>query len=94
MGESAKNSYLRQVDKSSSPYCYLRATLEYEGKGLETNALQFKHVVMRALTEVFGQIGASDTIDLLKLSSSGDAILRVPSRSVLEWACDKTASFL
>ncbi|XP_076447195.1 ribonuclease P protein subunit p14-like isoform X2 [Babylonia areolata] len=92
MGDSSKSTFLRQVDKSPAPYCYLRATLEYEGKGLETNALQFKHFVIRALTQVFGQIGASDTIDLLQLSPSGEAILRVPSRCFVR-LCGSLALF-
>lgn len=36
--------------------CFLLIPREYEGKGLEMDALQFKHVIMQALTEVFGKV--------------------------------------
>ncbi|KAK7102870.1 ribonuclease P protein subunit p14-like [Littorina saxatilis] len=83
-GDSEKHSYLRQVDKSPAPYFYIKTSLEYEGRGLETDSLQLKHVIMQSMTEVFGQVGASDTVDVLKLSASGEALLRVPSRSFVK----------
>ena len=46
---------------------FLLILREYEGRGLETDALQFKHVVMQALTEVFGQVS---TVGINTLSCS------------------------
>lgn len=79
MDDCQPGEYFRQVRKSD-PYHYMKVTLEYEDKRLEDDQLQFKHVMMQALTEVFGQIGASEMVDVLKLIKNGEALLRVPSR--------------
>ncbi|XP_025107427.1 ribonuclease P protein subunit p14-like isoform X2 [Pomacea canaliculata] len=83
MEESEPSQYLRCVRKGKAPYWYMQVTLLYESGEKETDVLQLKHIIMQALTEIFGQVGASDTIDVLKLSS-GNALLRVPTRSFVK----------
>ncbi|XP_044729826.1 ribonuclease P protein subunit p14 [Chrysoperla carnea] len=64
-----------------SNYHYLDLTLELP-KGLkrEIPAVFFKKHVMQALNALFGEVGASTTVDLLKYESIPHrAVLRVPS---------------
>lgn len=35
---------------------------EYENKGFETDILQFKHIIMQALNEIFGQVIFKETV--------------------------------
>ncbi|KAK6994550.1 ribonuclease P protein subunit p14 [Biomphalaria glabrata] len=78
--EEVKSSLL--ISDKHHPFVYLKIQLTFENGEEDVNELtpvQFKFLVMQAIKETLGEIGASTPVDILKLWDEGLAILRVPS---------------
>lgn len=71
--------------KAMSEYYYLDVSLELEQDTTEISAVYFKNHVMHSLTVLFGEVGASICVDILKYDQvSRRAILRCPSASYVK----------
>ncbi|CAG5117916.1 unnamed protein product [Candidula unifasciata] len=67
------------ISEKKQPYLYMKVSLTIDGEDVgQLTPVQYKYLIMQALKETLGQIGASYTVDLLKLSSNGVALLRLP----------------
>nr|XP_042140344.1 ribonuclease P protein subunit p14 isoform X2 [Peromyscus maniculatus bairdii] len=74
-------AYERVVYKSPSEYHYLKVCLEFQEHGVGLNAAQFKQLLVSALKDLFGEIGAALPVDVLTYEEKTlSAILRVCSR--------------
>ncbi|XP_059152659.1 ribonuclease P protein subunit p14-like [Physella acuta] len=72
-------SCLLIVDKKH-PYFYFRLQLTIDDENVnELTHTQYKYLIMQAITETLGQIGAATTVDLIRVMDSGMALVRVPS---------------
>uniref|UniRef100_A0A0B7BMY0 Ribonucleases P/MRP subunit Pop8-like domain-containing protein n=1 Tax=Arion vulgaris TaxID=1028688 RepID=A0A0B7BMY0_9EUPU len=70
------------ISDKKQPYLYLKVLLTIENEDAsQLSPVQYKFLIMQALKETLGQVGASTTVDLLKLSSDAVALLRLPSRN-------------
>lgn len=68
-----------------SEYYYVDVSLELEQDSTEINAVYFKNHVMQSLNILFGEVGASISVDILKYDQvSRRAILRCPSASYVK----------
>ncbi|KAI1890367.1 hypothetical protein AGOR_G00153000 [Albula goreensis] len=71
-------SYERLVFKNASVYHYMKIHLILDNKVVKLNAAQFKQLIVNALKELYGEIGAAFPFDVLKYEESTlTAILRV-----------------
>ncbi|XP_075690057.1 ribonuclease P protein subunit p14 [Rhinoderma darwinii] len=89
MKESAKPakpaSYERIVLKNFSEYHYLKIQLVFEDKSVKLSAAQFKSLILSALKDLHGEVGASFPLDLLKYNGKTlFAILRIKSSGLVK----------
>ncbi|GFO38427.1 ribonuclease p protein subunit p14 [Plakobranchus ocellatus] len=75
------------AEKTQS-YVYLKTSLTIEDENSsELNGNQYKFLILQAMKETLGQVGAATPVDLLKVFGDGTCIIRVPSRSTEKiWA--------
>ncbi|XP_019360419.1 PREDICTED: ribonuclease P protein subunit p14 [Gavialis gangeticus] len=70
----------RLVLKSAAEHHYLRVSLEFPDGGARLNAAHFKQLVVSALKELHGEVGAALPVDVLTYDEKTlSAILRVSS---------------
>ncbi|XP_031561534.1 ribonuclease P protein subunit p14-like [Actinia tenebrosa] len=79
----------RVTFKQKAEYFYLKVLLEFErcdGVNVpEIDMLLYKRLLIQALEELHGQVGAALTVDVLKYNSSTlQAILRVPESGLVK----------
>ncbi|XP_051028894.1 ribonuclease P protein subunit p14 [Acomys russatus] len=78
-------SYERVVYKSPSEYHYMKVRLEFQEQGVELNAAQFKQLLVSALRDLFGEVGASLPVDVLTYDEKTlSAILRICSSGLVK----------
>ncbi|XP_056380440.1 ribonuclease P protein subunit p14 [Hyla sarda] len=78
-------SYERIVLKNVSEYHYLKVQLVFQDKGVKLSAAQFKSLILSALRELHGEVGASFPLDLLKYDGKTlHAILRIKSEGLVK----------
>lgn len=76
MSESA--SYERLVFKNASVYHYMKIYLILDSDDRKFNAAHFKQIVISALRDLYGEIGAAFPFDVLKFEEDTlTAVLRV-----------------
>lgn len=64
--------------RNPSDYHYMKVCLEFEEHGIGLNAAQFKQLLVSALKELFGEVGAALPFDVLTYEEKTlSAILRV-----------------
>ncbi|XP_050169143.1 ribonuclease P protein subunit p14 [Myiozetetes cayanensis] len=75
----------RRVLRSAAPHHYLRVRLELPDGGARPNAAQFKQLVVSALRELHGEVGAALPVDVLTYEEKTlSAILRVISSGLVK----------
>ncbi|KAM4721545.1 ribonuclease P protein subunit p14 [Rhinophrynus dorsalis] len=73
-------AYERIVLKNTSQYHYLKIQLVFSDEGVRLNAAQFKQLIISALKDLHGEVGASFPLDLLRYDEKTFcAILRICS---------------
>lgn len=73
--------YKKIVSKGKPEYCYLHIRLDFENDGPEISALNFKQIVLEAVTGLFGLTGASSLLDILKYEETDrSAVIRIYHR--------------
>ncbi|XP_078399729.1 ribonuclease P protein subunit p14 isoform X1 [Cetorhinus maximus] len=80
-------AYERHVSRNTCDYHYLKVGLEFEGTrpGFRLNAAHFKHLIVSALKDLHGEIGAALPVDLLRFEEETlTAILRVKSSGLVK----------
>ncbi|XP_063796943.1 ribonuclease P protein subunit p14 [Pseudophryne corroboree] len=78
-------SYERIVLKNTSEYHYLKIQLVFQEQGVKLSAAQFKLLVISALKELHGEVGASFPLDLLKFDEKTlCAIVRICSSGLVK----------
>lgn len=78
-------TYERHVYKNASVYHYMKISLILENGNKSISAPQFKQLIISALKDLYGEIGAAFPFDLLKFDeSSRTAILRVYNRGLVK----------
>ncbi|XP_069101235.1 ribonuclease P protein subunit p14-like [Argopecten irradians] len=75
-------TYKRVVTKSPLPHCYMKLQLEFEDpsvtKLLTINATTLKHAIVTSMKSLFGELGYTENIDILRFDEeSHEAIIRV-----------------
>ncbi|KAJ9599245.1 hypothetical protein L9F63_010247 [Diploptera punctata] len=74
-------------------YYYLDVSIEIEEGKREISAVYFKNHIIQALKTLFGEVGASINVDILKYQSATKrAILRCPSDSYVKLLSSLTLS--
>uniref|UniRef100_H2S4M8 Ribonuclease P/MRP 14 subunit n=1 Tax=Takifugu rubripes TaxID=31033 RepID=H2S4M8_TAKRU len=82
--KSHESDYQRVVLKNSSPYHYMKVSLELEDESTKVSAVELKHFIITGLKSLFGEVGAALDFDVLKYSEdTRTAFLRVPSRGLV-----------
>ncbi|XP_078065678.1 ribonuclease P protein subunit p14 [Mustelus asterias] len=84
-GEDA--AYERLVSRNPCDYHYLKVGLEFEERrpGLRLNAAHFKQLIVSALKDLHGEIGAALPVDVLKFEEETlTAILRIQSSGLVK----------
>ncbi|XP_053891804.1 ribonuclease P protein subunit p14 [Malaclemys terrapin pileata] len=75
----------RLVFRNASEHHYLRVCLECQEGGIRLNAAHFKQLVISALKELHGEVGAALPVDVLTYEEKTlSAILRVPSSGLVK----------
>ncbi|RUS81770.1 hypothetical protein EGW08_010462 [Elysia chlorotica] len=70
------------VSQKVQPYVYLKISLTIEGEASgKLDGNQYKFLILQALKETLGQVGAATPVDVLKLFSDGISLVRIPSRN-------------
>ncbi|XP_007908840.1 ribonuclease P protein subunit p14 isoform X2 [Callorhinchus milii] len=78
-------SYERRVYKNLSDYQYMKVRLEFDETSVQLNAVQFKHLIVAALRDLHGEIGAALPVDVLTFEEEIlSAILRVQNRGLVK----------
>ncbi|XP_018417954.1 PREDICTED: ribonuclease P protein subunit p14 [Nanorana parkeri] len=73
-------SHERTVLKNASEYHYLKIQLVFQHEGVKLTAAQYKSLIVSAVKELHGEVGASCPLDLLKYEEKTlSAILRIRS---------------
>lgn len=85
-GKSAEPaSYQRIVLKNFSEYHYLKVQLVFQDKVARLSAAVFKSLILSALKDLHGEVGASFPLDLLKYDGKTQcAILRIKSSGLVK----------
>ncbi|XP_002713450.3 ribonuclease P protein subunit p14 [Oryctolagus cuniculus] len=74
--EESWSQRIMRIDPSD--YHYMKVCLEFEEHGIGLNAAQFKQLLVSALQELFGEVGAALPFDVLTYEEKTlKAILRV-----------------
>ncbi|XP_065408990.1 ribonuclease P protein subunit p14 [Chrysemys picta bellii] len=75
----------RIVFKNASEHHYMRVCVEFQEGGIRLNAAHFKQLVISALKELHGEVGAALPVDVLTYEEKTlSAILRVPSSGLVK----------
>ncbi|KAM8994739.1 ribonuclease P protein subunit p14 [Ara ararauna] len=83
--EAAAAPFERQVLRSAGEHHYLRVRLELPDGGARPNVAQFKLLVVSALRELHGEVGAALPVDVLTYEEKTlTAILRVVSSGLVK----------
>ncbi|KAM4650526.1 ribonuclease P protein subunit p14 [Discoglossus pictus] len=78
-------AYERIVLKNKSEYHYMKIQLVFEEDGVRLNAAQFKHLIVSALKDLHGEVGAALPLDVLKYEENNlCAILRICSSGLVK----------
>ncbi|XP_067907748.1 ribonuclease P protein subunit p14 isoform X2 [Heterodontus francisci] len=80
-------AYERHVSRNVCDYHYLKVGLEFEERspGLRLNAAHFKQLIVSALKDLHGEIGAALPVDVLRFEEETlAAILRVKSSGLVK----------
>ncbi|NXU94087.1 RPP14 protein, partial [Xiphorhynchus elegans] len=84
-GMAERAAFERRVLRSAAPHHYLRVRLELPDGGARPNAAQFKQLVVTALRELHGEVGAALPVDVLTYEEKTlSAILRVISSGLVK----------
>lgn len=77
--------YERVVYKNPSEYHYMKVCLEFQERGVGLNAAQFKQLLVSALKDLFGEVGAASPVDVLTYEEKTLlAVLRVRSSDLVK----------
>lgn len=80
MEDAQKNSFT----VCRAQHAYLDVSLDFEGRSLEIDARIFKFIIGKALKKLFGEVGASVQVDVLRFRESDlRAYLRVLSSNLV-----------
>ncbi|XP_024060641.1 ribonuclease P protein subunit p14 [Terrapene carolina triunguis] len=75
----------RLVLKNGSGHHYVKLRLEFQDGGMRLNAAHFKQLILSALKELHGEVGAALPVDVLTYEEKTlSAILRVPSSGLVK----------
>lgn len=78
-------TYERIVYKNPSEHHYMKVCLEFQDCGVGLNAAQFKHLLISALKDLFGEVGAALPVDILTYEEKTlSAILRICSSGLVK----------
>ncbi|XP_023366477.1 ribonuclease P protein subunit p14 isoform X1 [Otolemur garnettii] len=78
-------TYERIVYKNPSEYHYMKVCLEFQDHGVGLNAAQFKHLLISALKDLFGEVDAALPLDILTYEEKTlSAILRICSSGLVK----------
>ncbi|NWR62243.1 RPP14 protein, partial [Bucorvus abyssinicus] len=78
-------TFERRVLRSAAEHHYLRVRLELSDGGARPNVAQFKQLVVSALRELHGEVGAALPVDVLTYEEKTlSAILRVVSSGLVK----------
>ncbi|NWT11971.1 RPP14 protein, partial [Vireo altiloquus] len=81
----AEAAFERRVLRRAAEHHYLRVRLELPDGGTRPNAAQFKQLVVTALRELHGEVGAALPVDVLTYEEKTlSAILRVISSGLVK----------
>ncbi|XP_071351652.1 ribonuclease P protein subunit p14 isoform X2 [Trachinotus anak] len=77
--------YQRVVLKNASPYHYMKVCLVLEDESTRLSAVELKQFIITGLKNLYGEVGAALTFDLLKYNEDTlTALLRVYSRGLVK----------
>ncbi|XP_050813567.1 ribonuclease P protein subunit p14 isoform X1 [Gopherus flavomarginatus] len=78
-------AFERLVFRNASEHHYVKICLEFQGGGIRLNAAHFKQLIISALKELHGEVGAALPVDVLTYEEKTlSAILRVPSSGLVK----------
>uniref|UniRef100_A0A452GFN8 Uncharacterized protein n=1 Tax=Gopherus agassizii TaxID=38772 RepID=A0A452GFN8_9SAUR len=78
-------AFERLVFRNASQHHYMKICLEFQGGGIRLNAAHFKQLIISALKELHGEVGAALPVDVLTYEEKTlSAILRVPSSGLVK----------
>ncbi|XP_049718801.1 ribonuclease P protein subunit p14 [Loxodonta africana] len=78
-------TYERIVYKNPSEHHYMKVRLEFQEHGIGLNAAQFKQLLILALKDLFGEVGAALPLDVLTYEEKTlSAILRICSSGLVK----------
>ncbi|XP_076984979.1 ribonuclease P protein subunit p14 [Tamandua tetradactyla] len=82
---TSATTYERIVYKNFSEHHYMKVCLEFQEHGVGLNAAQFKQLLVSALKDLFGEVGAAMPLDILKYEEKTlSAILRICSSGLVK----------
>ncbi|CAJ1052017.1 ribonuclease P protein subunit p14 isoform X2 [Xyrichtys novacula] len=77
--------FRRVVLKNASPYHYMKICLVLDDESTKLSAVDLKLFILTGLKNLFGEVGAAISFDLLKYDEDTlSGLLRVPSRSLVK----------
>ncbi|XP_004702593.1 ribonuclease P protein subunit p14 [Echinops telfairi] len=77
-------TYERTVYKNPSEHHYMKVCLEFQDRGVGLSAAQFKQLIIWALKDLFGEVGAALPVDILTYEEKTlSAILRICSSGLV-----------
>ncbi|XP_029456929.1 ribonuclease P protein subunit p14 [Rhinatrema bivittatum] len=78
-------TYERLVHKNASEYHYMKIRLEFQEEGVRLNAAHFKQLILSALRDLHGEVGAALLFDVLTFDEKSlSAILRISNRGLVK----------
>ncbi|CAM2116561.1 ribonuclease P protein subunit p14 [Caretta caretta] len=78
-------AFERIVFKNASEHHYVKVCLEFQEGGVRLNAAHFKQLILSALKELHGEVGAALPVDVLTYEEKTlSAILRVSSSGLVK----------
>nr|XP_033782506.1 ribonuclease P protein subunit p14 [Geotrypetes seraphini] len=78
-------TYERLVQKNVFEYHYMKIRLEFQEKGVHLNAPHFKQLILSALRDLHGEVGAALPFDVLTFDEKSlSAILRISNRGLVK----------
>ncbi|XP_067397221.1 ribonuclease P protein subunit p14 [Emydura macquarii macquarii] len=78
-------AFERIVFKNASEHHYMKIRLEFQEGGIRLNAAHFKQLIISALKELHGEVGAALPIDVLTYEEKTlSAILRISSSGLVK----------
>ncbi|GFS18707.1 ribonuclease P protein subunit p14 [Elysia marginata] len=79
VGEENQLHQIPFVSEKLQPYLYLRVNLTIDKKNAgDLDGNQYKFLILQALKETLGQVGAAYPVDLLRLFGDGGSLIRIP----------------